>query len=444
MNVSHIELGMYIARLDRPWANTPFPIEGFYVRDRSEIKRLQMHCQYVYIDIIKGISPTDASFLGDKNLVGSPDIYCGELVSIYADSTVYKNVQPLALELPLAHNAYNTLMLEIEVVMAQITKKTTYLFKPFSDAVYAVVDSIVRNPDAFMWLVRVQKMDKKDPFYHLLRSASCAVVFARHLGLSKTNLRIIALSVMLRDVGRLTLPKVLLSSKVGDPGCSGIGEIILEQTMAVLKGIRDVHPKVLKTVSTMFERLNGSGYPDQLQGDDISLLSKVVGIAVFYDEVTYLKDELSSIPSSKSIPLLYEARGKQFQDDIVVEFIKAFGLYPTGALVRLSTSEIAIVTEQNYARRLKPRVMVVADKKGEVLERFSRIDLMVGDTRSIVPSSLSRMRKAEVQAPSRIDIIEDVQPYDYPIKVTKIREEHIASHVPQKKRSFNMRLMHTD
>jgi HD-GYP domain-containing protein (c-di-GMP phosphodiesterase class II) len=445
INVSQIELGMYIARLDRPWENTPFPIKGFYVRDRSEMKRLNVHCQYVYIDTIKGIPPTDSNLFEDRTLaVDSPDIYRGSLEPLCVDSAVYKNVQPLAAELPIAHDAYNTLMRDIGVIMGQVTKKTTYLLKPFSEAVYAVVDSISRNPDAFMWLMRVRKTDKKDPFYYLLRSASWAVVFGRHLGLSKANLRIIALSVMLRDVGRLTLPKILLSSKAGDFTHSGVGQIIVEQTMTILRGISDVHPKVLKTVSMMFESLNGSGYPKQLQGDEISLLSKVAGVAVFYDDATYLKDELCSIPSSQSILRLYEVRGKQYQDDVVVEFIKAFGLYPTGTLVKLSTSEIAIVTEQNYARRLKPRVMVVVDNKGEVLESFKYIDLMVGDTRSIVPSSLSRMHKAEVQAPSRIDIVEDVQPYDYPIKITKIREEHIASHVPQKKRSFNMHSMHTD
>ena len=70
--------------------------------------------------------------------------------------------------------------------------------------------------------------------------------------------------------------------------------------------------------------------------------------------------------------------------------------------------------------------MVVVDKSGHALDQFEYIDLMIGDTRNIVPPTPSRIRRAEAQIPSRVDLIEDVQPYDYPIKVTKIRLEHIA------------------
>jgi len=427
IDVGHVELGMYVSSLDRPWEKTPFPIQGFYIRDRSEIKQLKIHCLYVYIDIVKGIAPSEKNILNAKKHHDLPDVFRGKLSPIYRDDTVYSTIEPLSDELNVAEQVYDTLMSEVDAVMASIMQKSTVTLKPFMHAAYAMVDSIARNPDAFMWLVRVRKTDEKEPYYYLLRSAAWATVFGRHLGLSKGNLRMLVLSVMLKDVGRLTLPKILLSRKAGDPSNSGVGQIIVEQTVTSLKEMTEVPPKVIKTISLMFERLNGSGYPKQLQGDDIPFLSKVAGIASFYDEVTYIKGELCSIPSSQSVSQLYTARGMQFQDDLVVEFIKAFGLYPTGTLVKLSTKEIAIVTEQNYIRRLKPRVMVVVDKQGNALDNLHYIDLMIGDTRNIVPPSPSRIRRAEAQIPSRVDLVEDVQPYDYPIKVTKIRLEHIAT-----------------
>ncbi len=427
IDVGYVELGMYVSALDRSWEKTPFPIQGFYVRDRSEIKQLKIHCKYIYIDIVKGIAPADKNLLNTKKNLDLPDIYRGSLSPIYVDDTAYNIIEPLANEISVAQPIYDVLMSEMNTVMTQIAQKSTIILKPFMNAAYEMVESITRNPDAFMWLVRVRKTDEKEAHYYLLRSAAWAIVFGRHLGLSKGNLRILALSVMLKDIGRLTLPKILLSSKAGDPSNSGVGQIIVEQTVTSLKGLPEVNPKVTKTISMMFERLNGSGYPKQLQGDDIPFLSKVAGIAAFYDEATYLKGELCSIPSSQSVSKLYAARGMQFQDDLVVEFIKAFGLYPTGTLVKLSTKEIAIVTEQNYARRLKPRVIAVVDKNGQAHDRLDYIDLMVGDTRNIIPPIPSRIRRAEAQIPSRVDLVEDVQPYDYPIKVTKIRLEHIAA-----------------
>ena len=71
-----------------------------------------------------------------------------------------------------------------------------------------MVASMIHNPDAFMWLLRVRriKMDEHS-YYYLLRSSSWAILFARHLGLPKNSLQALALSLLLRDVGQLQLPK---------------------------------------------------------------------------------------------------------------------------------------------------------------------------------------------------------------------------------------------
>lgn len=47
--VSEIEPGMYIALLDRPWMETPFPLQGF-IASSDDIQELTQICQYVYVD----------------------------------------------------------------------------------------------------------------------------------------------------------------------------------------------------------------------------------------------------------------------------------------------------------------------------------------------------------------------------------------------------------
>ena len=48
--VRDLLVGMYVARLDRPWAGTPFPVQGFHIRHNDDIQTLRVHCQYVYVD----------------------------------------------------------------------------------------------------------------------------------------------------------------------------------------------------------------------------------------------------------------------------------------------------------------------------------------------------------------------------------------------------------
>jgi HD-GYP domain-containing protein (c-di-GMP phosphodiesterase class II) len=50
IEVSRLELGMYITELDRPWVGTPFMLQGFVLDDQADIDKLQALCTFVYID----------------------------------------------------------------------------------------------------------------------------------------------------------------------------------------------------------------------------------------------------------------------------------------------------------------------------------------------------------------------------------------------------------
>jgi hypothetical protein len=54
-------------------------------------------------------------------------------------------------------------------------------------------------------------------------------------------------------------------------------------------------------------------------------------------------------------------KGVHFNQDLIDEFIQAIGVYPVGAMVELSTGEVAIVVAQSNSRRLRPIVVVLLD-----------------------------------------------------------------------------------
>src|SRR5690554_7708571 len=42
---------MFVSDLDRPWHQTPFPIQGFYIRSQNDIRALVSHCKWVMVDV---------------------------------------------------------------------------------------------------------------------------------------------------------------------------------------------------------------------------------------------------------------------------------------------------------------------------------------------------------------------------------------------------------
>ena len=51
--VAESEIGMYGAELDRPWSETPFFVQGFYVDSPEDIESLRSHCEFVFIDVYR-------------------------------------------------------------------------------------------------------------------------------------------------------------------------------------------------------------------------------------------------------------------------------------------------------------------------------------------------------------------------------------------------------
>ena len=51
--VTDLEIGMYVTALDRPWIETPFLVEGFYIGSEADIEELEKYCDVVYVDVYR-------------------------------------------------------------------------------------------------------------------------------------------------------------------------------------------------------------------------------------------------------------------------------------------------------------------------------------------------------------------------------------------------------
>lgn len=51
--VGSLKVGMFVSGLDRPWVETPFPLQGLYVKSLKDIDRLKLYCDKVEIDAAK-------------------------------------------------------------------------------------------------------------------------------------------------------------------------------------------------------------------------------------------------------------------------------------------------------------------------------------------------------------------------------------------------------
>lgn len=442
VDVNELVVGMFVSGLDRPWSQTPFPLQGFYVRDMEEVTELKAHCRHVYIDVVKGKGPIETSLKSltpRRDMIKQPlsradrnDRTKPTVSPLRIRRNVYGPVsQPLNTEITNAKQLHSRVYYAVTEVVAQMGDGDTVPIAETKRCASEMVDSVLRNPDAFTWLTRVKEADEYT-YGHAVRSAVWGIVFGRHIGLSINDLNTLAMGVLLKDVGKTRVNKALLSKAELTPEELKEYEQFIDHGVEILRNTPNVEPRMISVVKTHCERINGSGFPLHLRGDKIPLLGKIAGIVTFYDSVINARGQKQPLAPSQAVAKLYAMREVEFQEELVVEFIRAIGLYPTGTLVELSTGEIAVVVEQNFGRRLKPKVIVVMDSMREHLNEPQLLDL----------AELEVKHKKMVESSRKIidfeavEIARDIEPGKFDIDIAKIRDDYLFKQVSKSKKGI--------
>ncbi len=402
----NLQHGMYISQLDRPWLETPFLLQGFYVKDSEDIDLISDICDYVYVDVdgsvnainITGNMSTVSSAVGfnsgttefsvsiatngddqsstkdeggnSKNGETNLDrLFPGKKLETYTDTTNWKSEEPAAEQAILS--LYDGLR---ELLSRNLNGGPLELLK-IKQAVEPMVDSVIRCPGACIWLVRKKQQDKYI-YQHSLATSIWAVALGRQLGLPKKDLRSLALGGLLFDIGKLNLDENLLKANrpLTDEE-SRIMKLHVEEGVKLLEEGGMKNQNVIDMVAHHHERHDGTGYPQGLAGNKIPVFARIAAIVDCYDAITSDRIYSSAISPTLAIKQLYEWKDTYFQAEIVDQFIQAVGIFPAGTLVELSSGEVAIVVAASPSKRLRPDLMLLLDSNKQSLGNMEFLDL---------------------------------------------------------------------
>src|SRR5690606_35584700 len=100
---------------------------------------------------------------------------------------------------------------DIDGIFAQVSSGEKLNVIKLRKSVEPIVDSISRNPDACLWVSRLKQHDQYT-YQHSLSAAMWSVSLGRQLGLTRRDLRSLAMGCMLMDVGKLRVDPALLQA----------------------------------------------------------------------------------------------------------------------------------------------------------------------------------------------------------------------------------------
>ncbi len=188
------------------------------------------------------------------------------------------------------------------------------------DAVNRVVNDTVRA------LVRVAAMREKDADRHSARVAVLAVATGEKLGMSDEELLILRRAAELHDIGKVAISESILG-KLGSLTDEEIRVMRQHATLAleILGAVSALQP-TLPLIKHHHERWDGTGYPDNLAGEQIPLGARIIAVAEVYDILTHGAPWKEPLPIEEAKKEIQLCAGTQFDPRVVQAFLEVCDL----------------------------------------------------------------------------------------------------------------------
>ncbi|MGL6231682.1 HD-GYP domain-containing protein [Aeromonas rivipollensis] len=230
---------------------------------------------------------------------------------------------------------------------------------PLAAVAEEMVDTMFTHGDAMLCLARIRAKDA----YLMEHSMNVAILlanFGRYLGLERNVLKELTLGGLLHDVGKIMTPDEVLNKpgKLTDEEFGVMRQHVVH-SYDILSNTAGITPTMLEVAANHHERLDGTGYPQRLKGDQLSLYTRMSGIVDVYDAVTADRVYKQGMQPTQAFRVLLKGIDQHFDAELVTKFIKCMGVYPVGTLVQLSNQRLAVVMQRNEQQPLKPVVKVI-------------------------------------------------------------------------------------
>ncbi|WEK55297.1 MAG: HD-GYP domain-containing protein [Candidatus Cohnella colombiensis] len=250
-----------------------------------------------------------------------------------------------------------------------------YIGQSVRQAMTEILQELESQRDAVIMLMNMHTVDHY-LFTHSLNVCIYSTLLGMAYGYNHDQLNTLGLGAMLHDIGKtqISMQVLLKPDQLSEYEFEEMKRHT-ERGYYLLKDEPNIPLLAAHCAYQHHERLDGSGYPRGLKGDEIHEYAKWIGIIDSYDAMTSQRIYRRAMLPHEAAEVLYTGSGTLYDTSMLQLFRDRIAIYPIGITVQLNTGQSAVVVDINSSVMHRPIVRVLTDEEGNELSAPYDMDL---------------------------------------------------------------------
>jgi putative nucleotidyltransferase with HDIG domain len=357
LSMEQLQVGLYV-QLDLKWFEHPFAFSHFKIKSEDQIKVLRslgLKAVRYAPELSEGSPPPQMA--APKADVESA-VMAPELAPVMlAKRAMMDQMRQRRDSAERIEKAFVNTARTIRDIEKNLYSKSAETVQQATQLIAQVADSILTAPELAIHVMG-DKMGGEELYFHSLNVTMLTMMMARDLKLPAEVVNVLGIGALLHDIGRKEVPdKILRKTEALTQAERNFYEMHCQYGVDIGQRLR-LAPAVLTIIREHHELFDGTGYPARLKEESISLSSRIVVIANYYDELCNPPAIADALTPHEALSLMFAKLRGKFDPKLLQVFIRCLGVYPPGTIVQLSNGAIGMVATVNTARPMKPTVVV--------------------------------------------------------------------------------------
>jgi len=200
--------------------------------------------------------------------------------------------------------------------------------------------------------------------HHSVNVAIYTLKMAEDLGFSKKSKLEIAMAALLHDVGMAVIPDRILYKQ--EKLSQQEKKILIERpnySYKILRSFGDGFAYLAESAAQVYERVDGSGYPRAMRGEEIHEYAQIIGLLDMYEALIHSRPQQEKLTHFTAVKEIINTCKNRFQRKHLKSLLNIFTAFPIYSFVRLNSNAIGKVIETYPDQPMRPKLKIVYDSQ---------------------------------------------------------------------------------